>query len=80
MATSISNRQLLVQLQAGISANGQPKLQNHLFPNVDPVATEDQMAQVLTALTPLFLSQVYASGHVDTVEILPAASGSTTTV
>ena len=74
MATNIANRQLMIQLQVGVSANGQPKLQNHLFPSVDSVATETQMAQVLSALSPLFQSQVYATGYVDTVEIVPATS------
>lgn len=70
MATTTVNRQLLVQLQVGVGADGQPKLQNRLFAHIDPAVTEAQMTQVLNALTPLFQNPVFKVGFIDTLDII----------
>lgn len=77
MVVTTMNRHLLVQLQTGTNAAGKPKLQNRAYPHVDVAASDDAIAGVLTALEPLFTDAVYAMGRVDTVQIQPDTTSST---
>ncbi len=80
MTTSIASRELLVQLQVGVNANGQPKLQNHLYANVDAAATEAQMTQALNAISSLFAAPVQMIGYMDTIVITPSTATASTVV
>ncbi len=77
MVVTPLNRHLLVQLQVGTTTTGAPKLKNCVYQHVDVTVTDDAIATILSALSPLFTDSVYSMGRVDSVGIQPDATSTT---
>jgi hypothetical protein len=67
--TTPTSRILQIQLQTGTTATGQPKVQNHNYPNVALNASDDDILAVGQALAALYSEPVVGIARVDQVAI-----------